>query len=110
VSDIPPLGARLEFTRNNKTGTVHVMPHGLESWPSGFRGMNVAADAEKYVNALVMPRMLCGARAWPSHTRSDLGMVVTDFSDDDLCARCVRALGDQSWRAFHADNRADATF
>jgi hypothetical protein len=52
--------------------------------------------------------MLCGAMLtvgpdveWPAvHTAGD------SFTDDAPCGRCVRVLGDQQWRAFHAGNRS----
>jgi hypothetical protein len=60
------------------------------------------------LNLIAVPqRMLCGARLLVGADER-LAAVWTGgdaFDDDSLCFPCVMALGDQSWRAFHADNR-----
>lgn len=105
MSRIPPLDERLRFVRNTKAGRVHILP-----WVDGHieRALPGPRDVSfaEVVNQLAGRQpMLCGASLivgpdddWPA-------VRVGSFADDDLCIACVRAMGEQSWRAFHVDNR-----
>lgn len=87
---IPPEDERLQFARNAETGRVHIMCWFPRDEPAPF--------TQIVLSTLV--QVLCGTNLWDSLYVADDG-----FTDDDLCIRCVRVLGDQSWRAFHVDNR-----
>jgi hypothetical protein len=105
---IPPDGEQLEFVRNTKTGRVHIMCYGPESyWTSPARD-EMDPRAVAVLNWVAQPRrMLCGAKLLVgADDRLPAAWATGDhFDDDDLCIACVTALGDQQWRAFHADNR-----
>lgn len=90
MSRIPPLDERLQFAKNSKTGCVHIMRWCPRDEPAPF--------AEVVLSALV--QVLCGTNLWDS-----LYVAGDGFTDDALCIACIRALGDQSWRAFHVDSR-----
>lgn len=90
VSRVPPEGE--EFGKNAETGRVHIMPWTPRDEAPAIFSFDLG-DA--------YTKMLCGTRLWPA-----VYVAGDDFADSDLCARCVRALGDQSDRAFHVDNRS----
>lgn len=103
ASRIPPESEDLEFIRNTRTGTVHILPwdDSPEEIPAGDWGDAVAARL-----ASPPPGMLCGTRlrhGWPGEP----GEPVDEFGDNDLCVACVRALGDQSVRAFEHPQPGD---
>ena len=104
---IPPESELLEFARTSTTGTVHVVGYGPDSyWVPLLRRENPEAAA--ILGLLSSPRrMLCGTRLLVSSVDGQQAVWESGdaFADDDLCEGCVRAMGDQSWRAFHADNR-----
>jgi hypothetical protein len=89
-SHIPPPGEPVAFTRNDKTGRVHIM-----RWsPRPARVPFAAIVLSTHI------RVLCGVGLW------DAPYVAGDgFTDDELCFGCLRVLGDQRGRAFHADSR-----
>jgi hypothetical protein len=104
---IPPDGEVLRFARRNSTGTVHI-----REWVPGYGddGYNPVPVpfAESIAQALMQRTgMLCGQqiRLLPGGPGCEGDGVGGDFDDSDLCYRCVMALGDQQWRAFHADSR-----
>lgn len=105
---VPPESEKLEFARNTKTGTVHILCHGPHRhWVPPTR-KDAPADAAALLNTLTAPcRMLCGTRllVGASDSFPAVWAAGDDFADDDLCTSCVLALGGQQWRAFHADNR-----
>jgi hypothetical protein len=102
--EVPLPGEPLDFVLNTRTGCVHVVPRDAGApadVPPGEWGQAVAATL-----AGPPPQMMCGTRlryGWPGAA----GEWVNggNFTDEDLCVPCVHALGDQSWRAFHSDNR-----
>lgn len=103
---IPPLSEPLEFARNTKTCRVHILCGGeARDWIPNTR-MN--AEASAILGLVSSPcRMICGAKMLVS-SAVDFPAVWeagSSFADDELCDRCVQGLGDQSWRAFHEDNR-----
>jgi hypothetical protein len=104
---IPPPSEPLEFARNTKTGTVHILcSEAARRWVPSTR--EDIGDSETIPAALSMPfRMLCGARLLVSGLEGFPAVWTAgySFADDDLCIGCVRGLGDQQWRAFHADDR-----
>jgi len=87
---LAPLSEPLEFARNPSTGRVHIM-----RWCPRDEGPSFAA-----LTLSVHIRVLCGVDLWGAPYVAGDG-----FADDDLCIACVRALGDQQWRAFHVGNR-----
>lgn len=90
TTQIPPLDEQLQFAKHKKTGAIHIM-----SW---YPARETVPFAEVTFSSRVL--VLCGRTLWdPSYAAGD------DFPDDALCHRCVHALGDQQWRAFHVDNR-----
>lgn len=94
---IPPESEELEFIENTRTGTVHILPwddRPPEKIPEGTLG-----DVAFVLLTGPAPLMLCGTRlrhTWPGAP----GQPVSEFPDENLCRACVRALGDQSVRAF----------
>lgn len=87
---VPPLSEQLQFAKNEQTGRVHILTWYPRSEPIPF--------AEIVLSTRVP--VLCGVDLWhPPYVAGD------GFPDEDLCVRCVKALGDQQWRAFHVDNR-----
>jgi hypothetical protein len=107
---IPPLSEQLEFARNTETGRVHILCHGPDRhWIPVTRKDNPEGTA--VLNLISAPcRMLCGARLFVSAMDGHQAVWASGdhFADDALCIRCVQALGDQQWRAFHADNRGSS--
>jgi hypothetical protein len=107
---IPPLSEQLEFARNTETRRVHVLCYGpARDWvPSATREDPKAAVMMALISTPC--RMLCGAKLFVGVDDSQRAVweAGDDFTDDDLCIACVRALGDQQWRAFHADNRGSS--
>jgi hypothetical protein len=106
---IPPLSERLEFARNTETRRVHVLcSEPARYWlPVTWEDPKVAM----ILGLLSTPcRMLCGAKllVGVDDRQRAVWEAGDDFDDDDLCIACVRALGDQQWRAFHADNRGSS--
>ena len=90
MSGIPPLDEQLQFARNDQTGRVHILRWCPRGEPAPFAQIVLSTHID----------VLCGTHLW------DTAYVAGDgFADDDLCIACVRALGGQSWRAFHADSR-----
>ena len=107
---IPPLSEQLEFVRNTETRRVHILCYGpARNWvPSATREDPKAAAIMGLISTPC--RMLCGTKllVGVSDTQRAVWEAGDDFDDDDLCIACVQALGDQQWRAFHADNRGSA--
>lgn len=104
----PPLSEQLVFARNTKTGRVHILAGPGHDGAEQVRGAFSELSAEQIVEiVLARTPMLCGKRLWAGPFEHFHAVYVAgdDFPDDDLCAGCVRALGDESWRAFHIDNR-----
>jgi hypothetical protein len=102
---IPPPGDQLEFTRNTATGSVHILPAGTEGIERALP--DTEATAAEVLYCVSRRPMLCGVMLmvgiddrWPA-----VWIGGDHFTDDQLCVRCVRALGDQQNRAFHVDNR-----
>lgn len=106
---IPPMSEQLEFARNTKTGAVHILCYGPDRlWMPALTREDPKAAA--ILGLVSSPcRMLCGAKLFVSAMEGHQAVWASgeDFPDDDLCYPCVRALGDQQWRAFHADNRGN---
>ena len=107
---IPPLSEQLEFARNTETRRVHVLcSEPARYWlPSTWKGN---PEAAAILGLLSTPcRMLCGAKllVGADDSRRAVWEAGDNFTDADLCIACVRALGDQQWRAFHADNRGSS--
>lgn len=109
---VPPLGEPLEFARTESTGRVHILPWSPGPEDDGWAEPPAMGFAEGLAMAAATPvRTLCGQRlrialAGSNAVASPGDFIGGDgFTDDDLCIACVRALGDQQWRAFHADNR-----
>lgn len=108
---IPPESEQLEFARNTKTGCVHILCRGPgRRWAPPTRENEDPLSFSGVVHdALLAPsRMLCGAKllVGPFENLPAVWVGGDHFADDDFCIACVQALGDQSWRAFHPDNRA----
>lgn len=103
---IPPSSERLDFAENIRTGTVHIAcSREARAWIPSTRA-DVGSQAT--LGLLSSPcRMLCGIKelVTPNEAGPFAWISGDDFKDDALCAACVRALGDQQWRAFHVDNR-----
>jgi hypothetical protein len=106
---VPPEGELLEFVRVTRTGRVHVLPsppgpieRALPGPPSDAEVVNLLALAGRQP-------MLCGTRliVGPDSSWQAVRTAGYAFEDDDLCPGCIRALGDQSHRAFHVDNRGE---
>jgi hypothetical protein len=59
-------------------------------------------DGDAFVAAMLTPgRMLCDTGLFVNPLDDDATTVpVQVFADEELCPRCVDALGDQAWRAF----------
>lgn len=94
----------LEFIANRQTGTVHVSAGPCEP-PESARGLFDAG----YVGLL--EAMLCGTKLRTGAGYAELYAYLLDtFEDDALCARCVRALGDQSARAFEHPRPGDEEY
>lgn len=113
TADLPPEDEPLNFARRNSTRTVHItewVPD--EPHQQGYSPGVPVPFAEGLVGLLLQRHgMLCGQKirllsggpeSEGTHVAGD------DFEDDDLCFRCVTKLGDQQWRAFHADSRGCA--
>lgn len=97
-----PENAELQFARNNQTGTVHVLPYQPvqeHAVPEAIAELLNSSEmfALPAVRAL---RMLCGTRLFVGISGTDPAVQVEAFADEDTCHACVRALGDQSPRAF----------
>jgi hypothetical protein len=111
ASRIPPMSEQLQFARNTKTQCVHVLcSEETRHWVPVTR-MNKEASA--MLSLISDPcRMLCGVKLRVSSAELEHVAVWQggDFEDDDLCISCVQALGDDSWRAFHDDNRGEHTW
>jgi hypothetical protein len=106
---MPPLGADLKFAQNNHTGRVHILPHAPEPGEGGYEPVDLSfgEGLAQFMTQGPIP-MLCGTRLrlHPRFHEEHASYVGGGhFADEDLCIACVLALGDQSWRAFHADNR-----
>lgn len=106
VLRVPDEGEPLEFIQQTKTGRVHILPANA---PIDRALPGPVTDAELLYALAASRPMLCGTRlivgpdrTWPAvHVGGDT------FTDAALHAKCVLALGDQQWRAFHVDNRGD---
>ena len=96
MGTVPPADADLRFARS-KTGRVHIL-----SWVPGLEDEGwEPVEPGRWAEALMAKAlMLCGLRLFLPEA-----MTGGDFADGDLCYRCVMALGDQQWRAFHVDSR-----
>jgi len=110
VSRMPLPGEPLRFARNTRTLTVHIVTHAPEPGEPGAVVREYASFAEGLADMFTTPcHMLCGRRllvgAFDSYPA--VWMAGSEFADDDLCIACVRALGEQSWRAFHSDERGE---
>lgn len=106
---IPPGSEPLKFTRNNRTGTVHVCGYGPDSYY--VPATRVPPEAQMILSLVSTPRrMVCGAKllVGMDDRQSAAWIGGEHFDDNDLCPRCVHAMGDQSWRVFHSDNRGFA--
>jgi hypothetical protein len=106
---IPPQHADLKFARNNHTGRVHILPYVPDPGEDGYEPEELSFGEGLAQFMTQGPiSMLCGTllRLHPRFHDEHASYVGGDhFTDDDLCIACVMALGDQQWRAFHADNR-----
>lgn len=114
MSRVPPLSERLQFARNTKTDRVHILPHVPGPDDPDWKEPPTVGFAEGLMRAAEAPVVtLCGQRlrihmaGIASFDKSSPGEFEAGehFTDDQLCIACVRALGDQQWRAFHVDNR-----
>jgi hypothetical protein len=106
----PPEGEPLNFVRNSRTGAVHVCGHGPDSYY--IPATRVTPVVQLVLSLISVPRqMVCGVRllVGTDARHHAVWTAGCHFDDSDLCARCVHTMGDQSWRIFHADNRADDT-
>jgi hypothetical protein len=105
---IPPEHEQLEFARNTKTQRVHILcSKETRAWTPVTR-MN--KDASAMLSLISDPcRMLCGVKLIVGSGGNEFPALWQDggFDDGDLCMSCVQVLGDESWRAFHADNRGE---
>lgn len=107
---VPPDGETLRFVRQVRTGAVHIAAWAPEEpWHTGWTEPAAGRDWDETIAEWVTspgPPMLCGYRlkfgvpGLPGELAGGDG-----FEDEDLCVACVRALGDQQWRAFHVGNR-----
>jgi hypothetical protein len=105
VSAIPE-GAELEFAVYKPTGTVHIH----EDCPAPYVHAPVSemSFSEGLMAMWTTPqRFICGARFRATPGLSSPGEWVDCFEDDAICIRCVRALGDQSPRAFEHPRPGD---
>lgn len=102
-----PEQAELWYVRQVRTGKVHIMLHLPERWEDDAPPVMLAspfpvsAEGTDLVDAILgLVKVLCGYEGYtaPGGRLQYTGR--EDFEDDALCARCVRALGDQSPRAF----------
>jgi hypothetical protein len=91
----------LAFVRHDKTRTVHVVrPPRIDAEERSAR-MGTPESAEIFVNAfLSRTPMMCGWETLITGLDDKHVTFVDCFDDNDLCARCVAALGSESWRAF----------
>lgn len=97
---IAPESADLEFARLNRTGTVHVVPWCPRPDDDDFDPQDITW-AEAGLMMLEPVILLCGERfVINGMDLPNCGVPVDEFADEDICGRCVRALGDQSVRAF----------
>lgn len=107
---IPPPEVDLEFARNTKTSAVHILCYGpAREWvPSTRPSGSPAAIVLGFYTAPC--RMLCGAKLLVGVDESCPAVWASGdhFPDDDLCFRCVMALGEQQWRAFDSGIRGAA--
>ena len=107
---IPPLSEQLEFARNTETKRVHILRYGpTRHWVPALTRENPKAAV--ILGLISSPcRMLCGAKllVGVDDKQRAVWEAGDDFADDDLCIKCVQALGDQQWRAFHADSRGSS--
>ncbi|MFF5261451.1 hypothetical protein ACFY4C_21110 [Actinomadura viridis] len=90
----------LRFIRST-TGRVHVLPddaHECSAEP-------IASGHDFAAIMLAPTRMLCGSVFSIDWTggQGRRAQPVGDFADEDLCARCVMAMGDQASEIFDRD-------
>lgn len=77
--------------------TVHILPANTQTEVAPIKdGQDFAASATGRT------RMLCGHRCWVDWTESSRTAAhpVGEFNDEDLCRRCMRALGPDAYRVF----------
>jgi hypothetical protein len=101
---VPPEGQALDFIENTGTGSVHILPWNDSEptpVPPGGWGDAIAAllTAPATTDVVRLPA--------PPHLAGGPGQPVSSFPDEALCAACVRALGDQSVRAFEHPQPGD---
>jgi hypothetical protein len=96
-----PEDAELEFAVYKPTGTVHIHQYvprpGAEGYEEATENLSFAEGLEAMFTT--HQRMLCGAH-FLINILGAPGDWTDRFEDDAICARCVRALGGQSARAF----------
>jgi hypothetical protein len=100
-----PDSAEIRFVVYTPTGTVHIHEH----CPAPY--VRAPVSEMSFAEGLMAmwtthQRMLCGEHflvGFPG-ARGDWEDC---FEDDDFCARCIRALGDQSPRAFEHRRPSD---
>ena len=114
TSRIPPMSEQLRFARNTKTDRVHILPHVPGRDDADWVEPPTVRFAEGLMQAAETPVVtLCGQRlrihmaGLASLAKSSPGEFEAGehLTADQLCIACVKALGDQQWRAFHVDNR-----
>jgi len=104
---LPPMSELLEFAQTASTGTVHIARYGDQRYWQPWTRL-LSPEAASIASLISQPcRMLCGTRLLVSAMTGHQAVWIAGdgFADDALCRPCVLALGDQQWRAFHADNR-----
>lgn len=88
-------GHELNFARQSTAGAVHV----LRPWVN--EGMSSDPDRLQtsglFIPAGILGWSMCGIRLILHSVR---GYRVSNFRDEDLCARCHELLGDQAVRCF----------
>ncbi len=107
VKPVPvPDGAEIEFAEYRATGTVHVVEHVPAPYIRAA-GLAEMSFGEGLMAMFSTPRpMLCGARFTVGFPGSR-GEWTDCFEDEAFCVRCIRALGDQSARAFEHPRPGD---
>ena len=100
TAPVIPDAAELEFAEYKPTGTVHIHQYVPPRWREapGEADYSITFAEGLQLMSTTKQRMICGTRfriGWGGP-----GEWTDCFEDDAFCVRCIRALSDQSARAF----------